>query len=208
MIRNFPTAVALIVAAACTSAPRNPVLDNYPASVSGQTNVTYYDVQGRTYSEVLADMRRLGPRRDGRTFFGEARSPMSWKWRLDRVGPSHCVIRDVTVSVDAQITLPRWRPPADADPALVAEWRRFLTALEKHEAGHKDISARAGRDIARKLSGYSDMCSMINARANELARSITDKAVVEQREFDEATRHGLNEGALFTRHPVQDSTAR
>mgnify|MGYP003290245412 CR=1 FL=1 len=31
---------------------------------------------------------------------------------------------------------------------LETEWTRFITALEEHEAGHKDISAKAGREIA------------------------------------------------------------
>ena len=174
--------------------------------MSGHTTVTYYEVRGRTYDEVLADLQRLGPRTGGRTFFAEARSPMQWRWRIDRVGSSYCAISDVTVLVNAQITLPRWTPPSGTDAALVAEWRRFIAALEEHEAGHKDISARAGRDIASRLNGYSDICSIINTRANEIARSITERAVVEQRDFDAATRHGLARGALFSRPSVRDST--
>lgn len=205
MIRRYAAAAGLFFATACASASRNPVLDKYPASVNGHTTVVYYDVHGRTFEEVRGDLRRLGPKVGGRNFFAEARSPMQWRWRVDRVGSSYCAIRDVTVLVNAQITLPRWTPPADADPALVAEWKRFMAALEEHEAGHKDISARAGRDIVRRLSGYSDICSIINTRANELARSITERAVIEQRDFDAATRHGLDRGALFSAPPASDS---
>lgn len=210
MVRVYGAVAGAIFAAACASAPRasaprNAVLDDYPASVNGRTTVIYYDIQGRTYAELLAELRRLGPTTDGRRFFAEARSPMLWRWRIDRTGAAYCAIRDVTVSVNAQITLPRWTPPADADPALVKEWKRFIAALEQHEAGHKDISARAGRDIVRKLNSYSDICSMINTRANEIARGITDRAVLEQRQFDAATRHGLNEGALFSAPAVRDS---
>src|SRR3954468_16714002 len=62
-------------AASCASAPHNPVLDGYPAGVEGRTSVSYYDISGRTYAELHADMRRLGPKNYGGSFVGETRSP-------------------------------------------------------------------------------------------------------------------------------------
>lgn len=147
--RRLPTLAMIAVASivvACASAPRNPVLDKYPTGVVGRTSVFYYDIQGRTFDELRADMRRKGPKIDGTSFVGEARSPMRWSWRTESNGGGTCSIRDVTVSVNAQITLPRWTPPADPEPGLVDEWKRFSTALEEHEAGHKDISVQARRD--------------------------------------------------------------
>lgn len=188
------TALFLI---ACTSGPRNPVLDTYPAAVMGQTTVTYYDIHGRTLEELRSDMRRLGPKVNGASFVGETRSPMRWRWRTESIGTSMCMIQDVTVSVAAVITLPRWNPPSGADADLVTAWNRFLGALETHEAGHKDISARAGRDIVTKLRGMSGFCSQMSATANDVARAIVDRATEEQREYDDSTRHGLTQGTSF-----------
>ena len=182
---------------ACASAPRNPVLDKYPAGVSGRTTVLYYDVHGRTFAEVRADMRRLGPKVDGTTFVGETRSPMRWSWRTESVGGTSCSIREVTVLVNAQITLPRWTPPPDSEPGLATEWKRFLTALETHEAGHKDISAKAGREIVERLRGLSGLCSQLSMRANDFARVIVERAQEEQRTYDVVTRHGLTQGTTF-----------
>ena len=190
-------AASSIISAGCASAHRNPVLDKFPAGISGHTSVLYYDVTGNTVEEIRADMRRLGPKVGGGSYFAEARSPMRWNWRFDRTGSSYCSISDVTVSVNSEITLPRWTPPDNADPDLVDEWNRFLAALETHEAGHKDISAKAGRAIIARLRGFSDLCSNINTRASELARSIVDRAVVEQSDYDFTTRHGLTQGASF-----------
>ena len=183
--------------ASCASAPRNKALDSYPAGVIGRTDVIYYDVHGRTISELRADMRRLGPKIADSSFVGETRSPMRWTWRTETIGPSSCAIRDVTLSVNAQITLPRWTPPADTEPGLAAEWTRFLAALETHEAGHKDISAKAGRDIVERLRGLSGLCSLISTRANDLARDIVDRSSAEQKAYDAATRHGLTQGTAF-----------
>ena len=189
---------ALFLAAACVGGSRNPVLDSYPAGVTGNTTVVYYELHGSTLAELRADLRRLGPQVDGRTFVGETRSPMRWSWRVEQVATFHCAIRSVTVSVNARIILPRWFPPEDADPALVTEWKRFVTALETHEAGHKDISARAGRDIMHRLNGFSDLCSLIGTRANELARGIAQRTTTEQSEYDRATRHGFTQGTTLS----------
>ena len=190
-------AIAVLLSAACASAKRNPVLDKYPAGISGRTSVFYYDVHGRTGAELRADMRKLGPKLDGTTFVGETRSPMRWTWRTESTGAGSCTIREVSVFVNAQITLPRWTPPADAEPSLLTEWNRFLTALEVHEAGHKDISAKAGKAIIERLRGLSAVCSMLGTRANDIARDIVERANAEQRVYDATTRHGLTQGTAF-----------
>jgi len=182
--------------AACASTPRNPVLDKYPAGVTGRTTVMYYDVHGRTFEEVRADMQRLGPKVDGTSFVGETRSPMGWTWRTETMGSS-CSIREVTVAVNAQITLPRWSPPPDTEPGLAAEWKRFTAALETHEAGHKDISGKAAHEIIEKLHGVTGPCSTITARANDIARAIVERAHEEQLAYDAETRHGYTQGTAF-----------
>lgn len=187
----------ILFGAACASTPRNPVLDKYPVGISGRTSVIYYDVHGSSYDELRADMRRLGPKVSGTSFVGETRSPMQWSWRTESIAPGSCSIRDVRVSMNAQILLPRWTPPPDADSALVAEWKRFITALEVHEAGHKDISARAGREIIEQLRGMSGLCSQINSRASEVARAVTERARDQQARYDAETRHGLTQGTSF-----------
>lgn len=191
-------AAAILLATACAGArARNPVLDSYPAGVTGKTTVVYYEVRGSTLSELRAELRRLGPQVDGRTFVGETHSPMRWNWKVEPAGVSYCLLRNVTVSVNAQITLPRWFPPEEADPALVTEWKRFVAALETHEAGHKDISARAAGEIIRRLTSFTDVCSTINTHANELARNIAEGTSVKQSEYDRTTRHGFNQGTAL-----------
>ena len=197
LVPAVAVAASLLMMASCASAPRNKALDSYPAGVIGRTSVIYYDVHGRTFAELRADMHRLGPKVADSSFVGETRSPMRWTWRTEAIGPSSCAIRDVTLTVNAQVTLPRWTPPADTEPGLAAEWTRFVTALEIHEAGHKDISAKAGRDIVDRLRGLSGLCSQIGTRANDLARDIVDRASAEQKAYDATTRHGLTQGTAF-----------
>ena len=190
-------ATAALLSAACATAKRNEVLDKYPSGISGRTSVYYYDVHGRTVAELRADMRKLGPKLDGTSFVGETRSPMRWTWKTESTGGSGCSIRDVSVSVNAQITLPRWTPPADTEPGLVTEWNRFVSALETHEAGHKDISAKAAKAIIARLQGLQSPCSMLGTRANDLAHDIVNRAADEQSAYDTTTRHGITQGTAF-----------
>jgi len=193
----LPCVACTILSGACASAPHSPALDKYPRGVSGQTTVVYYDVHGRTVEELRADMERLGPRIDGASYVGETGSPMRWGWRTRSMGGASCTIHDVTVSLNAQITLPRWTPPSDAEPGLAAEWKRFVDAVEAHEAGHKDISAKAAREIIDRVQGLSGPCSQINMRGSDVARSIVERAHEQQQAYDAETRHGLTQGTLF-----------
>ena len=202
MIRTLLLGAIITGAAACASAPRNPVLDKYPAGVAGRTTVTYYDVHGSTYAELHADMRRQGPKINGTSFVGETLSPMSWNWRTESLSGGTCSLREVRVVVNAEILLPRWTPPPGVDSSVVAEWKRFIAALETHEAGHKDISARAGREIQDQLRGMSGPCSQVSIHANDIARAISDRANVEQKAYDAETRHGLTQGTVFGRPAV------
>ena len=197
MRRTAIRGVWMLLLSACASAKRNPVLDKYPIGVNGRTSVFYYDVHGSTVAELRADMRRLGPKVDGSSFVGETRSPMRWTWRTESTRSGSCAIRDVMVVVNAQITLPRWTPPANADAMVVKEWNRFLTALEVHEAGHKDISAKAGKAIIDRLRNLSSPCALLNTRANDIARDIVTKQMEEQHTYDATTRHGLTQGTAF-----------
>ena len=52
-------------------------------------------------------MTRLGPKIDGTSFVGETRSPMRWRWHSRSIGGGSCSIRDLSVAVTAEITLPR-----------------------------------------------------------------------------------------------------
>lgn len=191
------TPVILGALVAGVAGAQSAELDRWPAGVVGHTTRIFYDVHGRTIAELRADMHRLGPKIADSSFVGETRSPMTWRWRIENVRGSGCSIRDVRVTVNAQVTLPRWTPPPDTEPGVLAAWNRFLAALETHEAGHKDISAKAGSEIVSRVGDISALCADIGNRANAVARRILDRASDDQRTYDATTRHGATQGTYF-----------
>ncbi len=163
----------------------------------GSTDVTYYDIHGRTAPELVAEMRRLGPKTSaGASYFGETLSPIHWTWKTRSAG-DHCQLASIQVIVRSEITLPRWVPPADTVPGLLAQWKEFLAGLETHEIGHKNISGRAARAIQRKLEAASTFCSGVNAEAKRVTDGIVTASQIEQAKYDADTRHGVTQGAVF-----------
>lgn len=197
--------LALLAMACATAHPENPALDAFPPGVAGSTDVTYYDVHGTTARELVAEMRRLGPKTEtGASFFGETHSPLRWDWKTRHDGPN-CTVNDVNVYVRSEITLPRWTPPSDAPPALVEQWKQFLTALETHEIGHKDISGRAARDVLTAIRRLNTSCVSFSAEAKRVTDGIVTRLRVEQAEYDAQTRHGATQGATFPPRPIAGS---
>ena len=180
-----------------TTHPENPALDAYPKGIAGSTEVTYYDIHGSTARELVAEMRKLGPKTSsGGIFFGETQSPLRWDWRLHTDGPM-CSTTSVNVYVRSEITLPRWTPPSGAPPDLVAQWKQFIVALETHEIGHKDISGRGARDVLTALRRLTVSCSTFSAEAKRSTDGILARMRVEQEMYDAGTRHGATQGATF-----------
>ncbi|MEO5816391.1 MAG: DUF922 domain-containing protein [Gemmatimonadaceae bacterium] len=191
---------SLTLGTACaTKHPENPALDVYPPGIVGSTDVAYYDIHGRTARELVADMRRLGPQ-NGR-YFGEAQSPLRWTWRT-RTDAAGCRTSTASVILRSEIALPRWTPPADTVPGLYAEWKTFLTALETHEIGHKDISARNARAMLSALQNLSGFCSTLDTERRHITDGILARMREEQAQYDAETRHGATQGAVFPARPA------
>jgi predicted secreted Zn-dependent protease len=98
--------------------------------------------------------------------------------------------------------LPRWTPPSNASPELVAQWKQFLAALETHEIGHKDISGRAARDVLIGIRQLSAVCTSFPVDAKRVTDGIVARQRIEQTKYDADTRHGATQGATFPPRPV------
>jgi predicted secreted Zn-dependent protease len=185
---------AIVALTACASGTGKPALDEFPPGVTGGAEVTYYDIQGSTAPQLVAEMRRLGPQSG--QYFGETQSPLRWSWRT-KSNAVNCTLTAVSVRMRSDVTLPRWTPPKDTLPGLVAQWNQFIAGLETHEVGHKDIAARGAKDILHKLQTLSAPCATMSEEAKRVTADIVARMRVEQIAYDTDTRHGATQGATF-----------
>lgn len=194
-------ATGSIVLACAPKHPDNPALDAFPPGVAGSTDITYYDVKGHTARELVTQLRELGPKTSTGAYWAETRSPMRWTWRSKATGGGFCELTSVQVIVRSEMTMPRWVPPADTEPGLYDAWKRSMAALQTHEIGHKDISARAARQVLEKLNGVHSYCDGLSAEIKRLTDDIMARTAAEQAQYDLVTRHGLTQGTAFPPRP-------
>jgi predicted secreted Zn-dependent protease len=159
---------------------------------------TPYTIRGSTEGELRQQMNQLGPvdaygRHDAYT-----RWYVRWTHPYDR-SASSCSLGDVKVSVQITYTLPDWKPPADASPAVVARWNRYMSALQKHENGHRDHGVAAGRAVLAALRrvGEHPTCDAAGTAASTEGNRILDEYRKKDRSYDTTTRHGATQGATF-----------
>ena len=136
-------AACVTVAACAAKHPENPALDAFPPGIAGSTDITYYDVHGRTAPELVAQLRALGPRTTTGAYWAETQSPIHWTWRTRADGGGRCTLQQVQVVVHSEMTMPRWVPPADTEPGLYDAWKQSMAALQTHEIGHETSALAA-----------------------------------------------------------------
>lgn len=156
-----------------------------------------YRLEGDGLSEVRGAMRRVGPLDGGRRQFAYTHVELGWSYPFERVD-NGCRTGPIHVEVEVTQTMPEW---AGASPngAASREWSRFLHALHVHEDGHRAIGLDAARQILaqqRELGTYPS-CEAVDAAANAVGDAALEAMRGRHREYDRATRHGEDIGALL-----------
>lgn len=166
-----------------------------PSDVSEESDIVWYPITGATLNDLRAQMRLLGPRDGGIPRAGYTRGYTHWSVTYANDAGA-CVLRTERVTVSDTVTLPLWTPPANADPAVVAEWSRFVTMLGRHEEGHREITLTGAARIARTLSAVPShaSCADLMADVNTQGHAILDAMNASQQQYDLETNHGLRRG--------------
>src|SRR5256884_8262639 len=142
------TLAVVALAYACGSSSPEVAPPPVPAAAPGAPNAArpsivateqYYDIDGSSAGALRNQINRLGPKDES----GESKDALT-VWSVESAyaaaqrGDS-CVLRDVKVTLEVTVTLPRWKPPATATAQLVRTWQTYLKAVRVHEAGHRAI---------------------------------------------------------------------
>ncbi|MGV3620891.1 MAG: DUF922 domain-containing protein [Archangium sp.] len=163
------------------------------------TQVRWYDVEGDDEHQLRANLDAIGPedakgeRHDAYTSWY-----VTWRFPFSR-GDDGCTTGPVTTDVRVVMTLPRWLGPADPNHPMVKKWRSYLDSLVEHESGHRDTGFRAATEITELLPNLAPQqsCDDAEAKANETARAVLEKFRTHDAAYDEDTRHGATQGAVF-----------
>lgn len=195
--------LVLLNASALQAQPRVFVADGMadPGNVSIHVDKVYYDVEGETPDALADQLGRRGPEVSGERYFGltewEVHAEYRWDKRLDG-----CRIKGLTVRASVQTHLPRWRRASAAPESLSGAWRRFLTALDWHEHGHRVLAEDAAEAIRVKLAALrAPTCTRVEARAYSEMIEVLNEYERYNKNYDAATDHGRSQGAIWPPRP-------
>lgn len=155
----------------------------------------FYPVVGSTIQVLMAVSKVMGPRRGGVTHAAFTDWEVRWTYSC-KVSPAGWTAGDLSVVVDATVTLPIWTPPRSASADVVRAWRRYVSALKVHEEGHTRLATLAGWAVDRSLRRLSPAPtpSQLEALAARIGEDVLDGFRELERDYDERTKHGATQG--------------
>ncbi|WP_043800056.1 DUF922 domain-containing protein [Arenimonas malthae] len=157
----------------------------------------YYRVDGRRVDtlkrQLDAALSRKGLEGEG---VGRTVQHLSSRYEFEPT-PAGCRFKDLAVSLDVTIHLPRWEPKGGKPKGLAGRWERMLDALTRHEEGHRDIAVDTARRLLADLRALPETldCQGLAREAQKaffqarLRHSIRDGA------YERRTNHGIAQGA-------------
>ena len=201
------TVAMLALAAACGSSSPEVAPPPSPAAAPAAAPAPrpaiaateqYYDIDGSSAGALRDQINRLGPKDES----GKPRDALTvWsiEWGYATTSrPDGCVLRDVKVSLNVTVTLPRWKPPATASPEVVKAWQSYVKAVRVHEAGHRAIAERNARDVFAALTPLRGMnCDLLSDEASRTAERIVADGRARNRAYDVETKHGQTQGVVL-----------
>src|SRR5437867_12413071 len=200
-----PILAAVMLTLACASSPEpastpTPAADSAAlARTAPRAAVTareqYYDIDGSSAGALRNQISRLGPKDESGTSH-DALTVWSLEWTYGTAQRADgCALRDVKVTLDVSVTLPRWKPPATASPGLLKTWQAYLKAVRLHEAGHRTIAERNAREVMAALMPLRGTnCDKLSGEATRLAEQIAADGRARNRAYDIQTKHGQTQG--------------
>jgi predicted secreted Zn-dependent protease len=199
----------MTVAATCAAAERvegagfdqnaSPRQTSLSAPPVVKETYEYYEIKGNSEDQLRSEMCRNGCKwKDGKIYDSITSWHVKWAYDYDR-SPDTCSAKSFKVFVDVAFRYPKWVRTDDVPGQLVAKWDRYMNSLVEHETGHRDMAVEAAAELARDVAGLppAPTCEELDRAVKSLCRERLNRLNDGAKEYDEATRHGSVQGAIF-----------
>lgn len=198
LVTRFRIAVGLGLIAAATGAGVRPVVDDVKAAVVPPAlagipgiKLRYYDVSGRTVSEIRASLNRNNSTDPVTGIHFDAYTEWQIDWFIpgDPRGP--CRLDQAKVTLELKVVLPRLVDIGSVPPDLLERWKRYRAALDVHEATHARNAVEARRAVLEAIRAAE--CHTADWAADDALLEVDYR----DEDYDRLTEHGWLEGAHF-----------
>ncbi len=159
----------------------------------------YYKVRGDSEKELQNQMCHNGCTwSDGKTYDSITSWHVRWDYGYVQT-PKACSADSFRATIEITYHYPQWVQNDKAPRPLVDKWVRFMKNLIAHEQGHRDIAVKQVAELSRAVAEMppAPTCADIDRNVRDLCRVQLKKLQKDSNEYDEITRHGLTQGAVF-----------
>lgn len=170
-------AAAALAFLACQPAQAASVVKTY----------SYFTIGGTTVEQIETELKRRGPQVKSTGLRHPGATRMEFRSRVG-YGESagRCGVVDATVTVKAEMILPRWnrRKAASSDTRLI--WDTLSADIRRHEEGHIVIARDHARDLeeALKTIQWQRDCARAQEKVKEVTARILARHDEAQDRFD------------------------
>jgi predicted secreted Zn-dependent protease len=111
----------------------------------------------------------------------------------------NCTTGPVKVQVKITFTFPQWNAPENTPQDLIDKWDAYLSALQIHEDGHKQIAILAGYEILQAMNALSayPSCTELEQAADTIGEDVLEQHRQQEAIYDQNTEHGVTQGVHF-----------
>ncbi len=150
-------------------------------------DTTYYKIGGRSHAELLASIKRNGPRNGFAYGMGIIEF---FPHFTTAIRDGLCRIEKVETAMTVYLRLPKWNGPRDAPRSVIRTAAYFERVIRAHEMQHVAIAKVYQRRFDSSLRRMSpdQSCWTLRREAYALVIRIKKQHVAAQRAFDNRTR--------------------
>jgi predicted secreted Zn-dependent protease len=159
----------------------------------------YYDVRGGDEKTLRCEMTKNGCKwSDGKKYDSVTTWRVKWRYDYER-GPQTCSAESFQATIDIIFRYPKWVRDDTAPQSLVDKWDSYMKNLIMHENGHRDMAVEAAEKLSSSVASMppASSCTELDRRVQALYKEQMLKLSADERKYDEATNHGLTQGAVF-----------
>lgn len=153
----------------------------------------YYEVRGTNVDSLLGAMQTSRP------FTNNAFTEWFVDWNYEfLLKTDGCDLRSFDTRVQIRYTLPLWAGLEHASKPLQREWKRYQSAVRRHEQGQADFGVAAATEMSRLVRSKSWSAPSrkeLKAQIDEACGKILKDFQAHEAAYDRETDHGRTQGA-------------
>ncbi len=159
----------------------------------------YYEVCGCCEKELEGELKQKCIRlNNGKKYDSVTNWKLKWDYGHSQT-PGTCAVDSFAVTVDITFQVPKWVRTGDEPRPLVEKWDSYLAKLMMHEKGHRDRTVEAANELTRAVAALppARTCGELDREVQTLGLAEKNKLLQDQKDYDDATKHGASQGAVF-----------